>query len=30
MGTIDQLELARIYGDHWATHTVSCTTYYNG
>ena len=29
MGTIDQLELARIYGDHWATHTVSCTTYYN-
>ena len=28
MGTIDQLELARIYGKHWATHTVSCTTYY--
>lgn len=29
VGTIDQLELARIYGKHYATHTVSCTTYYN-
>ena len=28
VGTIDQLELARIYGEHWATHTVSCTSYY--
>ena len=28
VGTIDQLELARIYGENWATHTVSCTTYY--
>lgn len=28
VGTIDQLELARIYGKHWATHTVSCTSYY--
>jgi ribonucleoside-diphosphate reductase alpha chain len=28
VGTIDQLELARIYGKHWATHTVSCTAYY--
>lgn len=28
VGTIDQLELARIYGKHYATHTVSCTAYY--
>ena len=28
VGTIDQLELAKCYGDNWATHTVSCTTYY--
>ena len=28
VGTIDQLELAKTYGDHWATHMVSCTTYY--
>jgi hypothetical protein len=28
VGTIDQLELAKCYGENWATHTVSCTTYY--
>ena len=29
VGTIDQLELAKCYGDNWTTHTVSCTTYYS-
>ena len=28
MGTIDQLELAKCYGQNWATHMVSCTAYY--
>lgn len=28
VGTIDQLELAKCYGENWATHTVSATTYY--
>ncbi len=28
MGTIDQLELAKLYGENWATHMVSCTAYY--
>ena len=28
MGTIDQLELAKCYGENWATHMVSCTAYY--
>ena len=27
-GPIDQLNLARIYGRHWADHTVSLTAYY--
>ena len=29
MGTIDQLELAKTYGEHFATHMVSCTAYYD-
>lgn len=28
VGPIEQLELARIYGEHWADHTVSLTAYY--
>ena len=28
VGSIDQLNLARIYGRHWADHTVSLTAYY--
>ena len=28
VGSIDQLELARIYGEAWASHTVSLTAYY--
>ena len=28
VGTIDQLELAKTYGENWATHMVSCTAYY--
>jgi ribonucleoside-diphosphate reductase alpha chain len=28
VGSIDQLELARIYGQEWADHTVSLTCYY--
>jgi ribonucleoside-diphosphate reductase alpha chain len=28
VGTLDQLKLAKCYGDNWATHTVSCTAYY--
>jgi len=28
VGTIDQLELAKTYGEHWATHMISCTAYY--
>ena len=28
VSTIDQLELAKCYGENWATHTVSCTAYY--
>jgi ribonucleoside-diphosphate reductase alpha chain len=29
MGTIDQLELAKCYGQNWSTHMVSCTAYYS-
>ena len=28
VGAMDQLRLAKVYGENWATHTVSCTTYY--
>lgn len=28
MGTVEQLELAKQYGEHWAEHTVSLTAYY--
>jgi ribonucleoside-diphosphate reductase alpha chain len=28
VGTIEQLELAKTYGEHWAEHTVSLTAYY--
>jgi len=28
MSTIAQLELAKLYGEAWATHMVSCTAYY--
>ena len=28
VGSIDQLELARFYGEHWADHTISLTAYY--
>ena len=28
VSTVDQLELAKCYGENWATHTVSCTAYY--
>ena len=28
VGTVDQLELAKQYGEHWAEHTVSLTAYY--
>ena len=28
VGTIDQLELSKCYGDNWAEHTVSLTGYY--
>jgi len=28
VGTIDQLELAKAYSEHWAEHTVSLTAYY--
>jgi len=28
MGTVDQLELAKVYSEHWAEHTVSLTAYY--
>ena len=28
VGTIDQLELSKVYGDHWCHHTVSMTGYY--
>jgi ribonucleoside-diphosphate reductase alpha chain len=28
VGTIEQLELARMYNEHWACHTVSITAYY--
>jgi len=28
VGTVDQLELAKVYGEHWAEHTVSLTAYY--
>ena len=29
MSSIDQLELAKLYGEAWATHMVSATTYYD-
>ena len=28
VGTIEQLELAKLYNQHWACHTVSLTAYY--
>jgi ribonucleoside-triphosphate reductase (thioredoxin) len=28
MSTIQQLEIAKLYGEAWATHMVSCTAYY--
>jgi len=28
VGTVDQLELAKAYSEHWAEHTVSLTAYY--